>query len=314
MFVSTFLFGYSALSRWGDDIYSLYFHTIWLHVSAQFAQTSLIELSTEKGERSFATDKLIFKYYTNRIFEDGTYLKCLLIHLADVTWILRVLEEEKLNDKLYDQNTSYERKNRIQKDSEQIRYSNEFIPSVVVKKYKNQVDLLLNEIKKYNLEHFIIHNVDGSISFKTGDKDAPERSSFQRDHFFYEKNEQLEKEIKRASRTKCFKCCTRFSHQMCIHKMCKACCLDTVDHTKVCKVHKISVAPSDPSIKKRKKRKAESSPSSVSVKKQKVIIEPRPKPSTSQSSSNVEKETTSIPNSFCKASFEEFYIYIENTD
>lgn len=96
--------------------------------------------------------------------------------------------------------------------------------------------------------------------------------------------------------------------------MCKACCLDTVDHTKVCKVHKISVAPSDPSIKKRKKRKAESSPSSVSVKKQKVIIEPRPKPSTSQSSSNVEKETTSIPNSFCKASFEEFYIYIENTD
>lgn len=53
LFVNSFLFGYAILN------------------SYQFAERSLLEISTERGERTFSKDKHIFKYLTNRRLEEG---------------------------------------------------------------------------------------------------------------------------------------------------------------------------------------------------------------------------------------------------
>jgi len=71
LFVNSFLFGYAILNRWGRSAYTLYTHDIWCHTAYQFAERSLLEISTERGERTFSKDKHIFKYLTNRRLEEG---------------------------------------------------------------------------------------------------------------------------------------------------------------------------------------------------------------------------------------------------
>ena len=69
LLISSYLFGYSCLERYGVEVFNLYFHSIWIHSIDSIFEYSFFELSCEgkplifiqDGERSFAFDKRILK-------------------------------------------------------------------------------------------------------------------------------------------------------------------------------------------------------------------------------------------------------------
>lgn len=161
MFVNSFLFGYGILDRWGRDIYSLYTHDLWIHTPYQYSNRSLIEISAEKGERTFSLDKKIFKYLTNRKLEDGMKFHLTVYHLflADLTWLIRTCEKEQLEaEKEY---KKY--KNKIEKANESIKSWIAFIPYEIIKKHKQQVDELLKVLSNYELNEYC--EFEGSYIF-----------------------------------------------------------------------------------------------------------------------------------------------------
>jgi hypothetical protein len=64
--VNTYLQGFFCIKRWGYKCMSLYLHAKWIEMPRVFKSYGFRSQLCELDEKSFASDKRILKYFTNR--------------------------------------------------------------------------------------------------------------------------------------------------------------------------------------------------------------------------------------------------------
>jgi hypothetical protein len=148
LYVSSFLFGFVMLERWGESSMNQYLHNLWHHIPEFFEKINLRDISTDQGESGLAVIKHIATFLSNRQISN-----------ADIQIALRLTYDETLDVNWNEWTVT--RESEIEKMSNQISEFNYVIPRDFILKYHDQYEFFISIISKMGFAHRIYDHKDG---------------------------------------------------------------------------------------------------------------------------------------------------------